>query len=188
MSYRKIAEVVGFSQAYVASYGQVCLPAELQGKQQGGGGQATVGEILPVEELVELRRGGLSYEAIGRLKGVSCSTVGLYAQVVLPRELRTTRRRKAGELGLSLGRVDDGTRPATEVAREVGCFVSSVVYWRQRREEKRAGARCERCSLLGERRNPVESGLCLWCRMEMQGEDLRAWCESGAPVRMGLVG
>lgn len=50
---------------------------------------------------------------------------------------------------------------------------------------------CKRCGLLGEPRNPVdeESGLCLYCRLELAGVDLLAWHEmGGAAATVGIVG
>jgi len=43
--------------------------------------------------------------------------------------------------------------------------------------------RCTRCGLLSEPRNPVEDGLCLWCRLEARGE-LYTWAESGRAVEV----
>lgn len=45
-------------------------------------------------------------------------------------------------------------------------------------------ARCKRCSLLDEPKNPVEGGLCQWCRWELEGLDLWKVYHSGMAVEV----
>ena len=89
-----------------------------------------------------------------------------------------------------LEKADDG-RPAQEIAKEVGCSQGAVLYWRSERVriaawegKKKAGEgerRCTRCGLAGEEQNPIgQSGLCLWCRLEIRGVSLLRWYASGA--------
>jgi hypothetical protein len=85
----------------------------------------------------------------------------------------------------------DLSRVATAVAAEVGCSPGAVEYWRRARvaiaemeEAKRKGSgtvHCTRCGFLGDEENPIgQSGLCLYCRLQMRGVNLLWWYSSGA--------
>ena len=94
-----------------------------------------------------------------------------------------------------LARVDDGQRSCRQVAREVGCSESAVYYWRHERPRRtemererarlakmgRERVKCTRCGFLGDEENPIgQSGLCLYCRLQMRGVNLLHWYASGA--------
>jgi hypothetical protein len=51
-------------------------------------------------------------------------------------------------------------------------------------EGEESVVRCKRCELISEPKRPVspETGICLWCEKEIEGEDLRVYCESGQAV------
>jgi len=85
----------------------------------------------------------------------------------------------------------DLSRVATAVAAEVGCSPGAVEYWRRARvaiaemEEAKRKAKgtvhCTRCGFLEDEENPIgQSGLCLYCRLQMRGVNLLQWYASGA--------
>jgi len=164
--------MVGFCEDTVRIYGQRTLSDCLQGVR-------SIEFVLTPEQLAKWREEGLSYQDIAAITGFNATSVGQYAREVLPAEL--LKARGYGQWASKLASVDDGTRPAEEVARELGYVVALVIYWRERRAAEER-VRCRRCGLLAEERNPVEGGLCLWCRLELQGVDLLEWYESGAAV------
>lgn len=152
-----------------------------------------VANVLPVEEFRALRREGFSYREIAKKVGFDRSTLMRYAVEVLEpelwtarrREWRTTKRRttKTARV-MELLRNGWADRPMVEIAQEVGCSVSLVQVVRRRRWdgglEVKDGRHCERCEFMGWERNPVgDDGLCLWCRLETQGFDLRELFENG---------
>jgi len=162
-----------------------------------GAGRPSLREVLTPEKFAKWRRAGFSYADIREmLLPVRVSVVGLagYGRRCLPEGLRV---RGSGKRGAEkkrwksrLFKCDDGTRPVEEVAEEAGCQREVVVYWRRRRDEA-SRLKCRRCTLLDSESNPVdeESGLCLWCRLEMAGVELREFYESGAAaVVLGKVG
>jgi len=90
--------------------------------------------------------------------------------------------------------LEDGweERSTVEIAREVGCHLTTVQRWKRRwlgeqgREERK---RCSRCGILGDEENPVgEEGLCLWCRVEEAGWCVRDWLEAGRPFDFASLG
>lgn len=174
MTYKEIGERVGFCAQTVMEYGQQVLPGRLQGY-----GMRKIKRAVTPEQLARWREQRLSYRDIAAMTGFSSTSVADYAREVLPAEL--IQARGYGAWASKLASADDGTRPAEEVGEELGCPAELVTYWRKRRARERKG-RCRRCGLLAEERNPVEDGLCLWCRLELEGVDLLEWHESGAAV------
>lgn len=133
--------------------------------------------LLSVEQLVEYREAGWSYQRIAdEIGGVGRECVGRYARRVLPPELLGNRGQFILHMCQSL---DDGTRSVREIAKASG---QRPIRVKEKLENaKRAGReRCRRCDFLSEEVNPVgEDGLCLWCRVEGRGWNLLEWYESG---------
>lgn len=92
-----------------------------------------------------------------------------------------------GRVKIALDEGFDPKRPARELAVLIGCSLSTVEEarrsWRhethadrERRKNWERGLpnRCRRCTTLGWERNPLDadSGLCLWCQLELAGVDV----------------
>jgi len=149
-----------------------------------------VEELLSPERFASLRWRGWSYDAIAEEVGVSTATVRRYAQ----RCLRADLRRPVGQVGKVRAQIIElldqsgGTMPTCEIISRVGCSKAWVQdcrrQWRSDRgldrRQNRTEVRCQRCGFLGWKENPLgEDGLCLWCRLESEGRDLREMAESG---------
>lgn len=103
----------------------------------------------------------------------------------MPRTLRS--RTKHGRVMEILDAGFDPEGPASELAAAAGCVRSTArkARWSWRRESptdrevrkaRKMRPQCRRCTVYGWERNPLdeESGLCLWCLLELAGVDLAA--------------
>jgi len=140
-------------------------------------------EMLSPGEFEKMRRQGMTYAEVARVVGCSYSTVRRYANRCLPDDLLTTRITRMRQRILEL---DDGKMTGVALARLVGCSEMYVYTVRRGQRRKRAVAeasqgrdRCGRCSFLDSETNPVWDGMCLWCRLEARGMDLRRFYEAG---------
>ena len=71
---------------------------------------------------------------------------------------------------------DRHTTPVDFLERIPG---SSEVIERMGSGEERQS--CTRCTIIEEPANPLEDGVCLWCRVELAGWSILAWHEEGCP-------
>lgn len=86
--------------------------------------------------------------------------------------------------GPILEKIDNGSQTAITIAAIVGCSPRTVRHYRKIRGTKPTPPQCQRCQLLPDTRNPLdETGLCLWCRLELAGVRLLNWHESGAAAK-----
>lgn len=95
------------------------------------------------------------------------------------------RRTKRGRVMELLDKGFGLELPAWELAAMVGCSTATAEEarrtWRsepqavrEARLARKMRPRCRRCTVYGWERNPldVESGLCLWCELELAGVDV----------------
>ena len=116
-------------------------------------------DVLSREEFIRLRKEErLTYDQIGEKYGRSGATVAAYGAQVLPTSLRGR-----------LPKLDAQETQAESLPAEEG---------------EELVVRCKRCEFVSEPKRPVnpETGICLWCEKEIEGEDIRAYCESGQAV------
>lgn len=74
---------------------------------------------------------------------------------------------------------DDGSAPSADVAGMLDCSLAYVQYLR-RQVALPARRRCRRCDFFEDEKRPIDqNGLCLWCSMEIAGENLRDFYENG---------
>ena len=88
----------------------------------------------------------------------------------------------------------EGPMAIREIARRVGCSYATAKDCRRewlRGDESRRTREgvpiCRRCEIADDAKNPVKDGLCLWCRLEQVGVDLRHFYESGEAAACGLA-
>lgn len=149
-------------------------------------------ELLSPKDFEAMRRQGMTYAEVARVVGCSYNTVRRYARRCLPEDLLTTRQMELAPAQQRILDLDDGKMTGAALARLAGCSPTYVYTVRRSQRRKRAVAgasqgrdRCRRCSFLDSEKNPVWDRMCLWCRLEARGVDLRKFYEAGGR-RLGL--
>ena len=180
LTYDEIAEGYGVGRQVVERYGAEVLPARLRRVVVRGGWRYKVLDEGDVEEIVDLRRRGCRWADIGDHYGVRAATiVGM-----LSRRGYNVRGLWQG-LGTWTGTVEE----CLEEVRASRPSTNETTNTRIHEYASGAGerARCTRCDLLDEPENPVEDGLCLWCRLDLAGVILWRYYQEDGNGRRGAT-